>query len=96
MAFGSCRQCEAWQVRYDALLEKYHALRLSGAVPMTQARITPAQAPPEERAINRAHDEFVEEAAKHIAQATGVPIEKARQEAERFRQEIDHPIDMNF
>jgi len=94
MAFGSCKNCERLQAQNDKLLEAVLSMRMNGGVMPQPARITPPAMPPEERAVIRAHDEFVEEAAKHIATITGQPIERARQEAERFRREIDAPISL--
>ena len=94
MAFGSCKNCERLQAQNDKLLEAVLTMRMNGGSIAKPAKITPPAMPPEERAINRAHDEFVDEAAKHLAAVTGVPIERARQEAERFRRELDTPLQL--
>jgi hypothetical protein len=100
MAFGKCQSCELlrtelneWKARHDKVMDAMLAMRANGASLPQPAKITPPMIPAEERAMVRAHDEFVDEAAKHLAQATGVPIARARIEAERLRREIDGPMD---
>lgn len=54
------------QRRYDALFEKYDALRMAGAVP-TPPRAQPTGPSPEAIAAQRRHMEQIQQLAKEIA-----------------------------
>lgn len=41
--FGKCESCAEWSARYDALLAKYHELRVQGANPAEPKGLAPAQ-----------------------------------------------------
>lgn len=80
---------------YNDLMAKYHAVvekfMESTAPKAGTMRVTPAPPPPEERAMARAHDEFVEQAAAHFV-ATGANPAEARAEAERLRKMVEEPM----
>lgn len=81
---------------YNDLMDKYHAvvtqwMELNTPDRFRAMRVTPAPPPPEERAMARAHDEFVEQAAAHFV-ATGVSPTEARAEAERLRKMVEEPM----
>lgn len=95
---------EAWreravaaEARYDALLEKYHALKLAGAA-VPKAPVIPAPVPPplepEHRLLEQAERAFVDNAAAEFERLGKAPDE-ARKIAESVRQAVslhDSPV----
>lgn len=73
---------------FDALLEKYHALKTLGAslpAEPKQGRVVSSGPTPEESAEKRFHDSLIEGLAKDIESMPGVSPELAKREAKRLR-----------
>lgn len=78
------------QQRYDALLEKYHLLKMAGASLPPEpkpGRVVPAGPGPEEQA----HRRMVEDIAKEVEAMAGVPPAVAKAEAKRIRDAVFGP-----
>lgn len=55
------------QTRYDQLLEKYHALKLAGAVtPAKPATAVQPEPSPEERARRQAEEDYTQNVVRHL------------------------------
>lgn len=85
------------EARYDALLEKYHALKLAGAAaPKAQAIPAPIlpTPDPEQRALEAAEEEFMARAVEDFTKA-GKSESEAREIADHIRRSItatDSPV----
>lgn len=74
---------------YTALLDKYHALKQTGAVlpPEPKAgRVVPPGPSPEAIAAKKMHDQVVEEIAADLERMPGIDPALARAEAKRLRE----------
>lgn len=94
MAFGKCTSCEALRAeltteraRYEALLDKYHSLRLAGHEPVGKLRVIPPREDSGMQAIRAGERAFTDpRMAKAFAElvAEGVPEADALREAARL------------
>jgi hypothetical protein len=75
---------------YDALLEKYHALKLAGAALPPEpkpGRVVEPRLDPEAVAAQRMHDELIERLSADLEHAAGVDPALAKAEAARIREQ---------
>lgn len=89
---GLLQRLRDGDVRFDALLEKYHSLRKDGFSPVKPAKVIEAK-DPEARVIKAHEHEFLENAASALQKQFGYDRGTAMNEARRMRAEIDdmHP-----
>jgi hypothetical protein len=74
---------------FDALLDKYHALKTQGAslpAEPKQGRVVSSGPTPEESAEKRMHDRMLEDIAKDLEKLPGVSKDVARREAAKLRE----------
>jgi len=92
------RECDRWATMYEALLEKYHALRLLNNVPRPEAeKVAPVAAPQSDiDLVYNTQRRMAMDSAYEDLIAKGLPPAEAQEEAQRMIDLLFAPIAGEF